>query len=172
MKKIALFRYLLLVMCVTLISCGGSRSRTSDSDLKAYEKLQELVNSRGFEIENQWAIPLRGGRINLIGNPNFIRFKGDSADVFLPYFGVRQSGGGYGEGGGIEYKGPTEDLEIIENRENKNIRIKFDGKMGTESLSFYINLHPNGNAETSVNSNQRDAISYRGDLEPLKEENE
>ncbi|MDT0649892.1 DUF4251 domain-containing protein [Autumnicola edwardsiae] len=169
MKKIALFRYLLLIMCVTLISCGGSRNQISDSDLKAYEKLQELVNSRGFEIENQWALPLLGGRVNLIGNTNFIRFKGDSVNIFLPYFGVRQSGGGYGEGGGIEYEGPTKNLEIIENRNNQNIRIQFEGSAGTESLKFYLKLYPNGNAETSVNSSQRDAISYRGNVDPLKE---
>ncbi|MDT0690157.1 DUF4251 domain-containing protein [Salegentibacter sp. F188] len=172
MKKIAKFRYLLLILCVTLMACGGSRNQPTDADLRGYEELKEQVNGSGFEIENQWAIPLRGGRINLIGNPNYIRFKGDNVDLFLPYFGERQSGGGYGEGGGIEYDGPTEKLEIIENQQNRNIRIQFEATAGTENLKFYINLHSNGNAETSLNSSQRDAISYRGEAKPLKEENE
>ena len=172
MKKIVIRKCLILLTIISLVSCGGSRNQTPAAESKAYEELKEQVNSEGFEIENQWAIPLRGGRVNLIGNPNFIRFKGDSAEIFLPYFGVRQSGGGYGDAGGIEYNGPIENLEIIENPENRNLRINFEGKEGTESLGFHINLHANGTAETSVSSSQRDAISYRGNVKSLKEENE
>ncbi|MDT0685715.1 DUF4251 domain-containing protein [Autumnicola psychrophila] len=170
MKKI-LLKLTLLGGLIFIFACSGSRNAVNEQDVKEFSKLKELV-SNGFEIENQWALPLRGGRVNLIGNTNFIRFERDSVDIFLPYFGVRQSGGGYGEAGGIEYKGPAKDMEIMENLDNQNIRIQFEGKAGTENLQFHLKLYPNGNVETLVNSSQRDAISYRGDVKPLTEEKE
>ena len=159
--------FLSLGIVLLLISCGSTKNTGSSTDLQNFEQLRELVNSREFEIENDWAVPLRLTTINLIGNSNFIRFKGDSVEVFLPYFGVRQSGGGYGTSGGIEYEGPAKDLEIAEDMAKNNILIKFEGRQGSEHLQFIITLFPKGNASTSVNSSERDPISYWGEVKPL-----
>ena len=155
------------ILLLTL-ACGGMKESDSAETAKDFQKLKELVNSREFEIENEWLIPLGGSMINLIGNPNYIRFKGDSVDVFLPYFGVRQSGGGYGRDGGITYKGPAKNLTITE-AENK-ILLNFEGMQNIENLEFFITLFPGGNATTAVNSSQRQSISYRGDVKALPEE--
>lgn len=166
--KIELFpKYLLLLIISTLISCGGAKNATEQEN---FEKLKNLVHNQRLEIENQWANPLRGNMINLIGNPNYIRFSKDSVDIFLPYFGVRQAGGGYGDRqGGIVYQGVPKDLEITENEKDQNIKLKFKGKHRTEDLNFFIILYPDGNANTAVNSSQRDAISYRGEFNVLPE---
>lgn len=153
-----------------ILSCGGIKKSGSEENLKDFEKLSELVNSREFEIENEWLMPLGGSNINLIGNPNYIRFQGDSVDVFLPYFGVRQSGGGYGGNGGIEYKGPAKSLNITEDTVKRNILINFEGEQNNENLEFFIILFQGGSATTSVSSSQRQSISYRGDVRALPEE--
>lgn len=158
-----------LIICVVLqllTSCGTPGSTAGNED---YTAISNLVNSREFEIEQEWAMPLSGSTINLLGNPNYIRFKGDQVDIFLPYFGVRQSGGEYGGGdGGIKYVGPAEKIIIEENTRRNNISIKFEGRQGTEDLQFFITVMPGGNTQTSVSSSQRNAISYRGNLKPLK----
>lgn len=161
-----------LVLIILITACGGSgrQARMGPVDLQNYEKVKKLVENRRFEIENQWVYPLRGGAINLLDNPNHIRFKGDSVDVFLPYFGVRQMGGGYGTEGGIKYKGPAKDLDITYNDKERKVQVKFQGQQGTENLQFTIILFSNGNANTTVNSSQRDGISYQGFLGPLPEE--
>ena len=149
------------------MACGSTKNTGNSTDIQNFEQLRELVNSREFEIENDWAVPLRLTTINLIGNSNFIRFKGDSVEVFLPYFGVRQSGGGYGTSGGIEYEGPAKDLEIEEDMAKNNILIKFEGRQGSEHLQFIITLFTKGNVSTSVNSSERDPISYWGNVRAL-----
>lgn len=159
--------FLAIGVILMTIACGSTKNTGSSTDLQNFEQLRELVNSREFEIENDWAIPLRLTTINLIGNSNFIRFKGDSVEVFLPYFGVRQSGGGYGASGGIEYEGPAKDLSIAEDMAKNNILIKFEGRQGSEHLQFIITLFTKGNASTSVNSSERDPISYWGNLRAL-----
>ncbi len=155
-----------LVLMLLLVSCGTNRN-TESEDIKEFEEMRALVESREFLIENQWANPLSAGNINLIGNPNFIRFQKDSVDLFLPYFGVRHSGGGYNSEGGLKYEGALQNLEIAENE--KNIRIKFDANQENENLNFTVTVFPNGNAHTSVTSSQRNTISYRGEIEDLPE---
>lgn len=146
--------------------CGSSKVDGGDQD---YDDILNLVNSREFEIEQEWAIPMSGNTINLLGNPNYIRFKGNQVDLFLPYFGVRQSGGAYGGGdGGIKYVGPAEKLVIEESSKENYIQIKFEGRQGTEALQFFISIMPGGKTHTSVNSSERNAISYRGNVKALK----
>lgn len=158
-----------LILLLTL-ACGGVKKSGSAEAVKDFQKLSELVNSGEFEIENDWLMPLGGSMINLIGNPNYIRFKADSVDVFLPYFGVRHSGGGYGRDEGISYKGPAKNLNITEDTVKNNIIVNFEGNDGSENLEFYITLYPAGSARTSVNSSQRQAISYHGNVKALPEE--
>ncbi|MCM8570107.1 DUF4251 domain-containing protein [Gramella jeungdoensis] len=150
-----------------MVACGGT---SSTGQVHNYDELQNLISSRDFQIENDWANPSGGGNINLIGNPNFIRFSGDSVEVYLPYFGVRHAGAGYGREGGIKYKGPAEDFNISENAEKKNIEVDFEGKQGGENLEFHIKLFANGSSFTSVNTSQRSTISYQGTVSRVEEE--
>lgn len=153
-----------------LSSCGSSKLGAVPKD---YQQLEALLDSGQFEIQNDWAIPQRGGNINLSGNSNYIRFQGDSVELFLPYFGVRHFGGGYGNNGGIEYEGLVEDIQI--NREEKRITMEFSAANSSEDYKFYLTLYPNGNSNTTVNSSQRDNISYRGTIRewtPVMEEGE
>ncbi len=161
--------FLTLGLLLISMSCGSTKNTRGVNDLQNFEQLRELIQSREFEIEHDWAVPLRLTSINLIGNTNFIRFKGDSVTLFLPYFGVRQSGGGYGSSGGIEYEGPAQELSIAEDKVKNNILIKFEGQQGSEHLQFIITLFSKGNASTSVNSSERDHISYWGDVRALPE---
>ncbi|TDN89353.1 uncharacterized protein DUF4251 [Salegentibacter sp. 24] len=154
----------ILGFLLILQSCGGS------ADASKVSKTKLLVDSMQFEIQHEWANPIIGGRINLIGNPNYIRFNKDSVDLFLPYFGERYSGGGYNSEGGIVYKGLIEDLDV--NTEDKNTQIKFSADKGTESLNFMITVYSEGSADTRVTSSDRSFISYQGQIDELKNEKE
>ena len=154
-----------LLLIFVLASCGGSKT----VDEKDYREFRELVSSKEFEIENQWAIPLGGGNINLIGNPNFIKFENDSVDVFLPYFGVRQSGANYGSSeGGIKYNGVLSNFQMNENSRKGSIELEFEAEEDGENYSFAIDLFPNGKARTRVISNERTSISYEGQFSRLE----
>lgn len=160
-------KLLLLILIFSLMSCGGTKNA---KEQETFAKLKNMLHNQAFEIENEWADPLRWNMINLIGNPNHIRFSKDSVDIFLPYFGERQMGGGYGDRhGGIVYRGEPKDLSIEENEKKQKITLKFSGRNENEILRFIIILYPDGGANTTINSSQRDAISFRGDFNVLPE---
>lgn len=150
-----------------LNSCGSNKAPSSKSRHQ-YTQTKQLLESKTFEIENDWAYPLAAGNINLIGNSNYIRFKNDSVKLFLPYFGTRYFGG-YGSEGGIKYEGIPEELELTE-QENNRFKLSFKGKQDNENLFFQIDIFSNGNTYTTVNSSQRSTISYRGKMRELPDD--
>lgn len=160
----------LVFLMLNIISCGSSKTE-ADKD-NEFQKLKEQIQNKEFTIENEWLMPLGGNPINLIGNPNFIRFKGDSIELFLPYFGVRHMGGGYGSEGGIKYEGLAKNYLVEENSEDREINLSFETEQDTENLEFKITIFPNGNANTNVNSSQRNNISYQGEIRKQDEEEE
>ena len=159
---------LFLMLAITLlVSCGSSKRVGFVQD---FDKLDQVTNDGKFAIENQWALPLGSSMINLISNPNYIRFKKDSVDLFLPYFGVRHSGGGYGSEVGLRYEGIAKELKLEKDPDDKNVILQFEADQGTENLQFLIRLYPDGTTSTSVTSSQRNTISYRGNIKELREE--
>ena len=153
-----------------IYACGTQQNLNGEYP-NNFDELKNLVKSGDYVIENQWAIPLNGNMIDLIGNTNSIRFKGDSVDVYLPYFGVRHSGVGYGQrDGGIKYEGPVKDLKIKEDLSKERILVEFDAANNNENFNFRITLFANGNVNTSVNSSGRNSISYRGKVRNLPKE--
>lgn len=157
----------LIVICLSglLVSCGSANRGNSNS--AEYQQMLERVQDLEFTIENEWANPVKYSRVNLLGNPNYIRFEGDSVDVFLPFFGERQSGGGYGSEGAIQYEGPLQDLRIEERPGKNEVILFFRANNKTENLSFRITIFPNGNTHTSVNSSERDQIDYDGEIKRM-----
>lgn len=156
-----------ILFVISFVSC--SSLNTENQKEQGYNELKELVSSRNFEIINTWAYPAGGGNINLIGNPNFIRFQGDSVEVYLPYFGERYSGAGYGGKGGIQFEGIIKNLEVKEQASKEDIILEFEGEQENEKFEFTVWLYPNEVTRTSVNSSQRSVISYRGKISNTEE---
>jgi hypothetical protein len=157
--------YLILSMPVIIFlftDCGSSR----EAGIEDMAELKTIVEGRDFEIQNEWAEPIVGSSINLIGNPNYIRFEGDSVEMALPYFGERHSGGAYSREGGIHFDGPARNFSITER--SNNLIIEFEGQQNSESYNFLLTVFPNGKVTTSVNSSQRSSITYRGEIQSQK----
>jgi len=111
------------------------------------------------------------GRIDLIGNPNYMRKIGDSISVSLPYYGERQIGGAYNNSKevGINYEGTPFELTMNKSEKNGSYSISYSMKNNTETFVVNSVLYPNGSARATVTSSHRRAISYRGRVKVLSE---
>lgn len=164
----------LLVVTVVLSSCSGTKTIDADSkhvnDVEDFRNLQKIVKDKNFTVTSDWAYPLGGSRVNLIGNPNFVTFEKDSVKTFLPYFGVVQVVANYGGGGGISFEGVPKSYKVIPLKNKNNVLIKFDISNKTENFEVLVTLFPNKSARISVNSGYRNSISYSGRFEGNKKE--
>lgn len=175
MRKYCVF----ICLSLLLFGCASSKKATKAE----IDNLTSLIESKSFEIESEWAEPQvtyamtqianagllpvgsNSGNINLIGNSNFFRIKGDSVSAYLPYFGERQSGGSYGGNSiGIEFEGIPKNLNISEAKEN-SYKISFsinDKNTTTENYNVVVRVYPSLLSTIYINSSQKHSITYRG----------
>lgn len=182
MKKILVY---LVFMCV-LWSCGtASKTTGSIADTKV---LDDMVAQKAFEIAVDWAVPqasssmnaiansgLLGpgnsaGRIDLMGDGNYVKMQGDSVSAYLAYFGERRSGGGYGSNEAIEFMGLAKDLTIEQSTKDQSYRIQFDIDHESEFYKVDVWLYPNLNCRIGIVSSQRSYIRYEGRVSELNKE--
>ncbi|NNC70262.1 MAG: DUF4251 domain-containing protein [Flavobacteriaceae bacterium] len=174
---------LIFVLLVLMMTGCASTKKTHIVKEKDTKALDELISSKSFEINSQWAQPQlsntmvqlgnaglfpagsNAGNINLIGNSNFLKMEGDRVQAFLPYYGERQMGGAYNNNKtGIEFDGIPIDLEITkEKKESYEINFNISDKYSpNEIYRVMIQIFPNLTSTITINSSQRFPIRYRG----------
>ncbi len=175
MKAYSFFIAIAFVLC----SCSGSKTVT-EQDINNLNNVQELLGTKQFSLEAQWAYPLTigslsqltnagligngntAGSINLQGNPNFMHIKNDSIHMYLPYYGERRVGGGYNSNSAVEAKNVMRNYEIKDHSKKNAKVITFDVSQQTETYNVTITTFSNKSSSIVVNSNQRASIRYKG----------
>jgi hypothetical protein len=150
------------------------------------QQTTDLLASRNFEITVNWANPLfsndiialgllppgsTGGRIDLTSSSNYMRFKGDSLEVSLSYYGTRHAGVTTNSNrGGIEFEGIPKNYRTSFDEKKQRTRISFDMKEDSEHYDVSIEIFPSKRAYVGINSSQRSSINYDGVVAALKED--
>lgn len=177
--------FLLIAIAFVIYSCSGTKT-ASEQNKNDLNKVQELLDTKQFSLEAQWAYPLTTGsltqlanagllgngnnasRINLQGNLNFIRIKNDSIHMYLPYYGERRVGGGYNTNNAVEARNVIQNYEVKDHSKKNAKVITFDVSKKTEHYNVTITTFSNKSTSIIVNSNQRASIRYGGDLAVLE----
>lgn len=157
---------MLFMLSLLLISCGSTQTAIEEGEMS---QVQQWANDKQFTIESDYANPLRGNQISLIGNTNFLTFNQDNVSAYLPFYGQRQSGNVL-DGGPIEFEGNPKDVELIYNQRKKSSIISFTISEKGESYKVTVTLYDNKNSTITVNSSQRDFMRYEGEVEALPED--
>ena len=187
-KKNKKYQNHVVVILVLLIVLGCSSSSKINSAKVEDQQLTNLINNRNFEVELNWASPMNtvsiqnvfntlmpigsnSGRINLIGISSFLRVKGDTIIADLPYYGERQTGGGYNStDGGIEFEAVPKDFNVDYNASKNRYEVSFSAQQGTENYNINMIVLPNLNSFININSSQRLSIRYEGKARELNED--
>tara|TARA_R110002050_G_scaffold233063_2_gene368768 strand:+ start:36125 stop:36673 length:549 start_codon:yes stop_codon:yes gene_type:complete len=178
-----LLSYSLVIIAFIFISCGASKTSTTEAEIDA---LNTLIKNRQFTIESNWVYPQvtnamqqvlnsgilqpgsASGSISLVGNTNFLTISGDSITSYLPYFGERQMQVDYGgQDSGIQFNGLVEDYKTVKNKD-QSYDIKFNAKSNNESFNVYIKLYTSLKSDMVLNGTSRFSIRYSGVVQPNK----
>ncbi|WP_299116806.1 DUF4251 domain-containing protein [uncultured Winogradskyella sp.] len=184
---------LILVLSLFVSSISFSQTRAERKQAKKerietqYNETKALIESGSFQFEAKWAIPLgndissiglslpgggavfQGGRVDISNNSNKVSIDANNADVYLPYFGRVFFPKRISNERGIQYKGEIEDYTIDYNEKKKVITIKFKADSPGDFLKFIYRINYGGNTTITVNSTNRQTISYNGKITALKE---
>jgi len=160
---------LIAVFIFLTIACSSSKNISSmnedrsKSKTEKFEEAKKLFESKNYEFVARNANPQGGGNIDMTANQNFIRVKGDTLDIYLPFFGVSYMPEYHGRGT-IEITGKPETYELTTNKKKKTFRIEFRIKNDFDTYDMTIDAGYSGYGTLSVTSNKRSSISYRGTI--------
>ncbi|WP_339696465.1 DUF4251 domain-containing protein [uncultured Marixanthomonas sp.] len=156
----------LCILSMLLISCGSTQTATEKGEMS---QVQQWAKDKQFTIESNYANPLRGNQISLIGNTNYLTVNKEHVSAYLPFYGQRQIGNVL-KGGAIEFEGTPKDVQLIYNQRKKSSIISFTISEKGENYQVTVTLYDNKNSRITVNSSQRDLMRYEGEVEALPED--
>jgi len=162
-------KYLLIVLIlISIYSIGSAQNAKSQKKQDNYNQVLAVIESGNFEFVARKANPQGGRQIDLTTNPNFLRIKGNNGEAHMPYFG-RAYSGGYGTGsGGIEFNGEFTEYNVEKNDAKFRLLIKFKIKGDNDTYNGTLNITGLDNASLSISSNNKQVISYFGDIKQLE----
>lgn len=147
-------------MCMgfILVSCTSSKTLP-----EIVEKVARQVEAKDYIIAARYANPLRGRQIYLTSEYD-LRVKNDSAFAYLPYFGVAHVAPYNPSDAGIKFAQKMDNYSAVPNKKKNGWEIHFNVTDKEYNYTIHITLFNNGSASFSVNSYQRDVITFLGEL--------
>lgn len=166
MKTIRMIFFLLLV---AVIGAPALSAQTKKEKKEMKQKaVKELVLSEKYKIDVDRAIPARGRSVSLT-SPYSIEIRNDSVISHLPYYG-RAYSIPYGGGEGLNFKAPISDYKVEWDKKG-TAKVRFIARSTEDRFSFNIDIFSNGSSSIFVNMQNRQSISFQGDLDiPEKEQ--
>ena len=156
MKKKKQIFMLLLALLVGLPLSAQSKQEKKEQKKEAVKK---LIASENYKIDVRTAMPMRGR----LTSPYSLEIRNDSVISYLPYFG-RAYSIPYGGGDGLDFKAPLKEYDMKMDKKG-NAVIEFVARNPEDRYEFRAQVYTNGEASINVNMQNRQSISFQGELE-------
>ena len=138
---------------------GGENMKKKEQKKEAVKK---LIASENYKIDVRTAMPMRGRSIPLT-SPYSLEIRNDSVISYLPYFG-RAYSIPYGGGDGLNFRAPLKEYDMKMDKKG-NAVIEFVARNPEDRYEFRAKVYTNGEASINVNMQNRQSISFQGELE-------
>jgi len=148
----------LIVFFVFMTSCSGMKNTQAN-----IQELTHKIQNRDYTVLVNYANPMRGKQIYLTSQYD-LRIKKDSAFSYLPFFGIAYSAPYGGGEGGIKFSEPMINYSIKSNKKSTGWDIHFKVKAKEDEYEIFLNISNNGSATFSVNSINKQVISFDGEV--------
>jgi len=160
MKKFLLSLALVLLAVIALEGCATAEERAKRAAEQA-AKVKVALKERHYKISVDRMYPMKGGSKSV--SPSYsVEVRNDSLISYLPFFG-RAYQVPYGGGKGLNF---SERIGSYRESPAKNGRrhIEINVKNDEDSYLYVIEMFDNGNSDIEVQAQQRERISYSGEM--------
>lgn len=162
MRKTTFSSLFVLMMMVLLSSCGSTNSLTkAEREAAMAQQVQDALNARHYTIAVDWMKPL-GGVPRQVNSDYELKVNGEELDCYLPYIG-RAYRLPYGGGKGLNFKAQIQNYSIQQLTSNRS-QIEFTVRNDEDVYRFRIDVFDNGKSIIDIMAQDRDAISFDGEL--------
>ena len=156
---------LLLALLVGIPTLSAQQSKKEKKEQKK-EAVMKLIESENYKIDVNTAMPMRGRSIPLTSSYS-LEIRNDSVISYLPYYG-RAYSIPYGGGNGLNFKAPLKEYNMKLDKKGNSV-ITFTARNPEDKFDFRVKVYSNGSTSIDVNMQNRQSISFQGELD-VKEE--
>ena len=157
--------FMLLLALLVGIPTLSAQSKKEKKEQKK-EAVKKLIESENYKIDVNAAMPMRGRSIPLTSSYS-LEIRNDSVISYLPYYG-RAYSIPYGGGDGLNFKAVLKEYSMKMDKKG-NAVIEFIARNPEDRYEYRVKVFPNGSASIDVNMQNRQSISFQGELY-IKEE--
>ena len=155
--------FMLLLALLVGIPTLSAQSKKEKKEQKK-EAVKKLIEN--YKIDVNTAMPMRGRSIPLTSSYS-LEIRNDSVISYLPYYG-RAYSIPYGGGDGLNFKAVLKEYSMKMDKKG-NAVIEFIARNPEDRYEYRVKVFPNGSASIDVNMQNRQSISFQGELY-IKEE--
>lgn len=167
--RVFLFMVLLLNVTAVFSQEKSKKEIRQERRIEQQKKTEVLVETKNFMFVANRAIPQGYPTIDLISNPNHLKFSPDLIDCYMPFFG-RAYQVNFNQDGGFKFKAKPETFELVKTKKGFELSVKV--KDQNDTYIIYLNISSEGTALLSISCNNKSSISYNGNIEALPAEKE
>ena len=157
--------FMLLLALLVGIPTLSAQSKKEKKEQKK-EAVKKLIESENYKIDVNTAMLMRGRSIPLTSSYS-LEIRNDSVISYLPYYG-RAYSIPYGGGDGLNFKAVLKEYSMKMDKKG-NAVIEFIARNPEDRYEYRVKVFPNGSASIDVNMQNRQSISFQGELY-IKEE--
>lgn len=173
MKNLAFI--LILVFAVGIASAQETKKKTrkqkrAEREAKMVEQTKKLVGSDTWEFDADRMLPAKGRSRTLTTDYNVV-LKDNKVSSYLPYFGRAYSTDYASTDSPMTFEAPIEDYSVEDGKKGGYI-VKFSAKNKSDKVDFTFHISATGSTTLSVNSTNRQFISYQGTIKEIDEPEE
>lgn len=140
----------------SLLSISATKVDKMDNST---QMLKSQLEAKNYRIDVDRALPV-GMRDVTLTTIYSVKVVGDSIFSDLPYYG-RAYSVPYGGGDGLRFNSPMTDYKQVDGRKGST-EITFKTRSKEDTHDFRITIYSDGTSNVTVNSINRQSISYRG----------
>jgi len=154
-----IFTILVIFFAYTIVSCSSSNAATNTEHAQV---IKEKIDSKHYVINVDRMLPMSGQSRQLTSSYS-LTIKGDTIISHLPYFGQAYSVP-YGGGKGLVFEAPATVYTVSHDRKG-TAKISFQTRSEDDVYRFNVQIFNNGSTTIQVTPNNRQSISFYGDLD-------
>lgn len=167
MKKLLII--LVMLFSVSILSAQETqmthKEKKASKKAELIEKTKSLVEAGAWQFDATRMLP-SSGRARTLTTSYRVVVKDSLVDSYLPYFGRAYSAEYGSSESPMSFKGEISDIKVEESKKGGwMVTFKTTNKNDRLDLTFFIS--ETGSVNLTVNSTNRQAISYYGDLSEI-----
>jgi hypothetical protein len=161
-----------LVLFLLIVTSGYAQEKSKrqlkeEQREEKQKRIEAIIDAKEFDFHARIALPQGSRSVNLTTNPNYVKFRPDNIESYMPYFGTGYSGIGLSGDAGLKFEGKPEEFKV--SKEKDSYQIKAVVKTNNDLYQLMLTVSFEGGASLYINSNNRSPISYTGEIsEPAR----